>query len=578
MMTKHVVCLVTLWLLWFEDLAASEHQRPNIVIIVADDLGWNDVSFHGSNQIPTPNIDALAYDGIILNRHYVPPLCTPTRASLMTGRHPMNIGMQDHVIISDEPWGLGLDQKLMPEYFREAGYRTHLVGKWHLGFFQRAYTPTYRGFESHYGYLGPFIDYWDHSLQLTQSSSRGLDMRRNTDVDYGVNGTYATDLFNAEAVRIIETHNTTQPLFLVVTHLAPHTGNEDDPLQAPVDEIAKFTHIQDPKRRILAAMISRIDTGVEQIYHSLEARGMLENSIILFLADNGAPTVGVHANSGSNHPLRGMKYSPWEGAVRGAALIWSPLLARKGVVSEQWLHVSDWLPTLGFVAGIKNLPAGSAIDGQNQWNTLQTASENGRSIVMNNADEMFFYSSYTKHGWKYVNGSCFSGAYDGWLGQLNKDDHVPEEDYYSRLTAAGSIGSAAQLHKSQVQQLRSAASIKCPESINEIPCEPLKQPCLFNILDDPCERRNLAHEHPEILNDLQSDVLLYKSQSARPRNQPADARSDPALYNFTWTWWQDEIDAQFSSHYLLFIVAAVEILVIMCIVCWSQKNFFNYQK
>ncbi|XP_052902556.1 arylsulfatase B [Anopheles moucheti] len=574
-MMKHTVtCSVTLWLLWFGvNAAAAQPERPNIVIIVADDLGWNDVSFHGSNQIPTPNIDALAYDGIILNRHYVPPLCTPSRASLMTGKHPMNIGMQDHVILSDEPWGLGLDQKLMPEYFRDAGYRTHLVGKWHLGFFRRAYTPTYRGFDSHYGYLGPYIDYWDHSLQMNETSARGLDMRRNTDINYSANGIYATDLFNEEAVRIIHTHNESQPLFLVLTHLAPHTGNEDDPMQAPVDEIAKFSYIQDPARQTLAAMIGRIDAGVGRIYRALAERNMLTNTILLFYADNGAPTLGTHANSGSNYPLRGQKYTPWEGAVRGAALIWSPLLPRKSVVSEQWIHVSDWLPTLAFAAGIGSIPTGTAIDGQNQWLTLQSADSTGRSVVMNNADHKFGYSSYMKLGWKYVNGTCFAGAYDAWLGELVDNSSITEEEYYSRLMDVTSIGSSMQLSHDKVQEIRQSATIGCADEAEEIRCDPLQNPCLFNIVDDPCERRNLADLFPDVLSDLQADVVRYTRNALPRRNKPADGRADPALHNNTWTWWQDAVDEDHASHYILYLAAAVEILIILLIIWCGQKYY-----
>ncbi|XP_041784713.1 arylsulfatase B-like isoform X1 [Anopheles merus] len=575
MMKRAGPYLVTLWLLWLGGGASTAHQeRPNIVIIVADDLGWNDVSFHGSNQIPTPNIDALAYDGIILNRHYVPPLCTPSRASLMTGKHPMNIGMQDHVIISDEPWGLGLDQKLMPQYFREAGYRTHLVGKWHLGFFRRAYTPTYRGFDSHFGYLGPYIDYWDHSLQMNETSARGLDMRRNTAVNYDANGTYATDLFNDEAVRLIDSHNRSKPLLLVLTHLAPHTGNEDDPLQAPADEIAKFDYIQDPKRRTLAAMVSRIDTGVGRIYRSLERRRMLNNTIILFYADNGAPTLGIHANSGSNYPLRGQKYSPWEGAVRGAALIWSPLLPRKRVVSEQWIHVSDWLPTLGHAAGIQSIPAGGPIDGQNQWLTLQSASVDGRTVVMHNVDRRYGYRSYMKQGWKYINGTTARGIYDGWLGQLSdQEDQIPEEDYFAQLLNDSFIGGSMLLSEEQVREVRQNATLRCAEDVQAIPCEPLVKPCLFNVVEDPCERVNLADEYPELLKDLQSDVERFKRDALPPRNQPSDSRSDPALHNNTWTWWQDEMDEQqHMAPYILYLAAAIEILLIL-IVLWCGHRY-----
>lgn len=122
------------------------------------------MGIHGSDQIPTPNIDALATFGITLNRYYVAPMCTPSRSSLMTGKYAANVGMQHYVIASEQPWGLGLDQKLIPEYMREAGYRTHIVGKWHLGFYKKSYTPVKRGFDSHFGYLGPYIDYYNFSL------------------------------------------------------------------------------------------------------------------------------------------------------------------------------------------------------------------------------------------------------------------------------------------------------------------------------------------------------------------------------------------------------------------------------
>jgi arylsulfatase B len=144
---------------------------------------------------------------------------------MLTGKYPHHIGMQHSVIFNDEPFGLGLEQKLMPEYFKEAGYSTHLVGKWHLGFYQKQYWPQSRGFDSFFGYLGPWIDYYDYTLHLfNKNYSRGYDMRRNFDVDKTYDKEYATDIFTREAIGVIENHDKGKPLFLLLAHLAVHSG------------------------------------------------------------------------------------------------------------------------------------------------------------------------------------------------------------------------------------------------------------------------------------------------------------------------------------------------------------------
>lgn len=145
--------------------------KPNIVVIMADDMGFHDCSYHGSDEIKTPNIDSIGYNGLILNKHYVQPMCTPSRSALMTGKYPIHTGMENFVIDADEPWGLGLDELLLPEFLKTANYRTYQVGKWHLGMFKKAYNPIQRGFDEYFGFLGPYIDYYDHSLLMLPSVS-----------------------------------------------------------------------------------------------------------------------------------------------------------------------------------------------------------------------------------------------------------------------------------------------------------------------------------------------------------------------------------------------------------------------
>lgn len=217
-----------------------------------------------------------------------------------------------------------MDEKIISQYFKDAGYTTALIGKWLLGFYQQQYTPTNRGFDSFFGHLGILIDYFDFTHKMfDRNFSRGHDLRRNFEVanDMG----YATELFTSEAVRTIQKHDKSKPLFLLLNHLATHTGNEDFPLQAPQEEIDKFSYISDPRRRTLAgqkcffirlefdfqfhftAMVSILDKGVGAVVKALKDSGMLENTVVVFYSDNGGLTTGPKSSSASNHPLRGVK-------------------------------------------------------------------------------------------------------------------------------------------------------------------------------------------------------------------------------------------------------------------------------
>ncbi|KAK3733952.1 hypothetical protein QZH41_010770, partial [Actinostola sp. cb2023] len=224
--------------------------------------GWNDISFHGSPQIPTPNIDELANEGVILNNYYVSPICSPTRSAIMTGKHPIHTGMQSGVILAPAPYGLGLDGTLLPEYLRKLGYATHGVGKWHLGFHELAYTPLHRGFDTYFGYWSGKGDYWNHTnLAFGQW---GLDLH---DGDYSIwteFGQYSTYLYTRKAVDIIQTHDTSKPLFLYLAHQAVHSANTYQPLQAPKELIDKFGNISNLQRRTFAAMVTALDQSVKK--------------------------------------------------------------------------------------------------------------------------------------------------------------------------------------------------------------------------------------------------------------------------------------------------------------------------
>ncbi|XP_055385577.1 arylsulfatase B-like [Condylostylus longicornis] len=530
-------------------------KKPNIVIIMADDMGFNDVSFNGQNQFITPNLDALAYNGIILNKHYTPPMCSPSRTAFLTGKYPIRTGMQHFVMANDDPWGLCPNEILMSHVFKANGYSTNLVGKWHLGYFKKVFTPLYRGFDHHYGYMGGYIDYWDHSvIMLDKNYSRGYDFYNDLKINYRGRGQYATDLFTNEAIRIIENHGPgKKPLFLMVNHLAPHTGNENDPMQAPLSEINKFQYIKDEKRRKYAAMVSKLDKSVGLIVKALSNRNMLCNTIILFYSDNGAPTQGLHSNSGSNFPFRSQKNSPFEGAIRVPAILYSPLLNQRSYVSKQLIHLTDWFPTLASAAGIK-IVSSKKLDGIDLWDNLSNAKSPISRKILHNIDEIFGYSSYLEGDWKYVNYTTSNGKYDNFLGRIGNELDPRTKNYYSEIMESD-IGSSLNkgnqkcststlLTKNNVERLRYQAKIKCPiyplMEIKSFKCKPLEEPCLFNLNYDPCERYNFAKYFSFRVKAMQENLKSFRKELVPSVYKMGDKNANPALHNGTWTWWVDD--------------------------------------
>jgi len=337
---------IVLSLLCFGRGAAEAQRRPpNILVIVADDMGYGDIGIHGSKDIPTPNIDALAKGGIRFTDAYVSgPYCSPTRAGLLTGRYPQRFGHEFNLDTSpaSSHFGLPLGETTMADRLKAAGYTTALFGKWHLGSGEK-FHPMARGFDEFFGFLGG-----DHSYLDSEAASRNplLDGRKVV-----VETKYLTDAFADRAVAFIKRQKS-QPFFLYLAFNAVHT-----PMQTTDKYLARFPHIVDRQRRTYAAMLSAMDDGIGKTLAALRAEGLDENTLIFFLNDNGGPTMaGTTINGSSNAPLRGSKRQTWEGGIRVAFIIrWKGHLV-EGKTDARPIIQLDMLPTALAAAGVEPQP------------------------------------------------------------------------------------------------------------------------------------------------------------------------------------------------------------------------------
>lgn len=363
-------CLFLYMLLWAPLLSSAQHKKPNIIIILADDLGWGDVGYHGST-IKTPHIDRLAKEGIALNRFYTAAVCSPTRAGLMTGRYPDRFGLRSTVIPPWSEFGVDINEVFLPQMLAEAGYKNRaILGKWHLGHASLKYHPLNRGFSHFYGHLNGAIDYFSHKREGE------LDWHNDFNVSYDKG--YSTDLITDEAVKNIKSYHKESPFFLFIAYNAPH-----GPLQAKEEDLRKYGYDKNKpsfgkqgregvtgrgntKVQTYSAMVSNMDDNIGRILKLLEDLKIDDNTLVLFQSDNGsAPGEG-----GSSGVLRGSKFTEWEGGVRAPAIIKWPAGFKGDRVSNQVMGYIDIMPTILEVAGVKSKPR-NELDGRNMLPVLK---------------------------------------------------------------------------------------------------------------------------------------------------------------------------------------------------------------
>ncbi len=339
-------------------------ERPNIVFILSDDQGMNDVGCYGS-EIPTPNIDAIARNGAKFESYYVAsPVCTPSRFGLLTGKYPNRsqdnlLGALMFLAERDDNRGIRSHEKTIPEVLGKSGYRTALIGKWHLGHGAQHFFPNQHGFDYSYGTSGGAVDYF--TLKYGERADWYRDGKRVEE-----NG-YSTDLITQDAVRYIKQQKSEKPFFLYLAYTAPHYGKGWDELtkkptnilQAKEEDREKFAHIADAGRREFAGMVSAMDQGIGRVTAELKRQKLDRNTLVIFTCDNGAdPRYG-----GSNKPFRGQKNQLFEGGIRVPCVAQWPGKIKPGLVIGDPVTALDFFPTFCDLAGVKT--KGLAFDGNN---------------------------------------------------------------------------------------------------------------------------------------------------------------------------------------------------------------------
>ena len=454
--------LATLLAMVAASLAAE--SRPNVLIFVADDLGWADVGFHGEERIETPSLDRLAREGVELGHFYTTPICSPTRAALMTGRDPMTLGVAYGVILPWHTIGVHPDEHFMPQSFQAAGYQTAMIGKWHLGHAQMTYHPNQRGFDYFYGHLHTEVGYFPPFANLG-----GRDFQVNGRSIEGEG--YETFMLAKEAARWLRSRDKSKPFFMYVPFIAPHT-----PLDAPEDLKAKYADMEDDRQKarsrqtdqtrlisklmmqdsarpMYAAVVDAMDQAIGQVLDVIDEEGIADKTIVLFFSDNGG---AAYATGGAdNVPLRGGKGETFEGGIRVVSVMRWPQKIAAGQRFDSTMTVMDVFPTLSSAAGVA--PGNEfELDGRDLWPAIR----DGRKVPR---DDYVLFASETP----------IRGVFN--LTAFNDEWKLVQEVRQGLLSA----------------------------DVTNF---------LFKIRNDPNETNNLAAEHPEVVERMSKAIHQWRQR------------------------------------------------------------------
>lgn len=425
---------------------ASPNDRPNVVIMLADDLGWGAVSYH-ANWTETPNIDAFVAEGIELDRFYVAPMCSPTRAGLLTGRYPIRYGLARAVIPPQRNFGLPIEERTLADALADAGYQHRgIFGKWHLGHHQRKWHPLARGFTHFEGHYNGAIDYFD----LTRQGERDWHVNYEPSDRQG----YSTDLIAAAASNFIRDAATGDaPYFCYVPFNAPHS-----PFQAKPEDLERYQATsKNANEAKLKAMVWSMDQGVGTILQAIEDSGEAENTQVWFLSDNG----GVGQFPANNRPLHGSKLTTFEGGVRVVAAARWPDRWPGGRKLENTMGYIDVLPTVLASAGIDPQAGQSAdrpLDGSSLYRLL-----------------------------------------------AGEQTDFPERDWYSYHGQSGEQQETIAIKTSQWKLVVNGPDVSQGSLLDT------HQIYLYKMPDDLLEKENVAERHPQVVEELFRKLVAYRS-------------------------------------------------------------------